>query len=153
MKTVHVQYFALLREQRLVGAEHAADVHRVSGIDDDLRDGAEEREEREVLGRLKGDRRCDHPPAADRVKLPTPRRARPGLRTPVPGDRPALQALSVVFFQGIPNALAGLVAGAVWHAHSLRAVYLLAAAIAVGISLYGLRLMRDPDSGFHRSSG
>jgi MFS family permease len=59
-------------------------------------------------------------------------------------DLPSLQALSVVFFQGIPNALAGLTAGFIWQASSLHAVYLLAAAIAVAISLYGFFLLSRP---------
>jgi hypothetical protein len=64
-------------------------------------------------------------------------------RTHAREDLPSLQALSVVFFQGIPNALAGLFAGIVWHAVSLRAVYLLAAGIAGAASVYGMLLLRS----------
>lgn len=62
-------------------------------------------------------------------------------------DLPSLQALSVVFFQGLPNALAGLSAGLIWHLSSLRAVYVLAAGIAIAISLYGFRLLAKPVPG------
>lgn len=64
-------------------------------------------------------------------------------RTQARDDLPSLQALSVVFFQGIPNALAGLTAGLLWQAHSLRAVYLFAAAVAIAITAYGLALLKD----------
>jgi MFS family permease len=68
-------------------------------------------------------------------------------------DIPSLQALSVIFFQGIPNALAGLSAGLIWHASSLRSVYLFAAAIAAAVSAYGFFLLRREDRGAGRSSG
>lgn len=58
------------------------------------------------------------------------------------GDLPSLQALSVVFFQGIPHALAGLVAGVIWHFWSLRSVYLFAAVVAAAVSAYGFHLLR-----------
>ncbi|HLP43293.1 MAG TPA: MFS transporter, partial [Fibrobacteria bacterium] len=69
-----------------------------------------------------------------------------------PADRPALQALSVVFFQGIPNALAGLAAGLVWHFSSLRSVYFLAGGVAVLVSLHGFRLLRHPTAGFRKEA-
>lgn len=53
-----------------------------------------------------------------------------------PQDRPSLQALSPVFWGGIPSALAGLAAGALWHAFSLRAVYHAAGLIALAASAY-----------------
>lgn len=73
-------------------------------------------------------------------------------RTHGKADLPALQALSVVFFQGIPNALAGLVAGLVWYGVSLRAVYVLAAIIASSVTVYGLLLLRDEDKGFRKAA-
>lgn len=60
-------------------------------------------------------------------------------------DLPSLQALSAVFFQGIPNALAGLVAGLIWHLSSLRSVYLFAAVVAAAVSVYGFFLLRRSD--------
>jgi MFS family permease len=59
-------------------------------------------------------------------------------RTHAEADRPSLQSLSVVFYQGIPNALAGLSAGLVWQGFSLRAVYFLAAGIALAATAYGV---------------
>jgi MFS family permease len=59
-------------------------------------------------------------------------------RTHAEADRPSLQSLSVVFYQGIPNALAGLFAGLVWQGFSLRAVYFLAAGIALAATAYGI---------------
>jgi hypothetical protein len=59
-------------------------------------------------------------------------------------ELPSLQALATIFYQGIPNALAGLVAGFIWHAFNLRAVYLAAAGIAFLISLYGVFLLARP---------
>jgi predicted MFS family arabinose efflux permease len=60
-----------------------------------------------------------------------------------PQDRPSLQALAPVFYGGIPSSLAGLTAGLVWHAYSLRAVYLLAGAIAAGVTAYAFLLLRQ----------
>jgi hypothetical protein len=60
-------------------------------------------------------------------------------------DLPSLQALSAVFFQGIPNALAGLTAGLIWHVSSLRSVYIFAALVAAAISAYGFFLLRRTD--------
>jgi hypothetical protein len=54
-----------------------------------------------------------------------------------PSQRPGLQSLSLVFIQGLPNAVAGLLAGILWHCLSLRAVYLGAGGIATGAGLYG----------------
>ncbi len=58
-------------------------------------------------------------------------------------DRPTLQALAPVFYGGIPSALAGLAAGWLWHADSLRAVYLAAGGIAAAASLYAFWLFRE----------
>jgi MFS family permease len=55
-------------------------------------------------------------------------------------ERAALQALAPVFYSGIPSSLAGLTAGLVWHSVSLRAVYLVAGAIASAASLVALAL-------------
>ncbi|MDB5104589.1 MAG: hypothetical protein JWP91_2278 [Fibrobacteres bacterium] len=57
-------------------------------------------------------------------------------------ERASLQALAPVFYAGIPSSLAGLTAGLVWHAWSLRAVYLLAGGIAVLAAGYGFLLLR-----------
>ncbi|MDB5049998.1 MAG: transporter [Fibrobacteres bacterium] len=58
-------------------------------------------------------------------------------------ERAALQALAPVFYAGIPASLAGLTAGLVWHAFSLRAVYLLSGGIAVAAAGYALVLLRN----------
>jgi sugar phosphate permease len=58
-------------------------------------------------------------------------------------ERAALQALAPVFYAGIPASLAGLTAGLVWHAFSLRAVYLLSGGIAVAAAAYALVLLRN----------
>lgn len=60
-------------------------------------------------------------------------------------ETPTLQALAGVFYGGIPSALAGLAVGWVWHAVSLRAVYLLSGSIAVPVALYGVYLLRGPE--------
>ena len=57
-------------------------------------------------------------------------------------ERASLQALAPVFYAGIPSSLAGLTAGVVWHAFSLRSVYLVSGAIAVLASGYALTLLR-----------
>jgi MFS1 family protein len=46
-------------------------------------------------------------------------------------ERSSLQALAPVFYAGIPSSLAGLTAGWLWDAFSLRAVYLVSGGIAV----------------------
>jgi hypothetical protein len=64
-------------------------------------------------------------------------------RAYLPEERPALQALAPVFYGGIPASLAGLAAGLVWHAFSLRSVYWLSGAIAVPVSVYAFLLLRE----------
>jgi PPP family 3-phenylpropionic acid transporter len=66
-------------------------------------------------------------------------------RTYSPEERPTLQAICGVFYAGIPSALAGLTAGWVWHAFSLRAVYLLSGSIAVPAAVYAFFLLRQPE--------
>jgi MFS family permease len=58
-------------------------------------------------------------------------------------DRAALQALAPVFYAGIPSSLAGLTAGLVWHAYSLRAVYGLAGGLALATGALGIWLLRN----------
>ena len=58
-------------------------------------------------------------------------------------ERSSLQALAPVFYTGIPSSLAGLTAGILWHAFSLRAVYLLAGGIAVLAAGYAFTLLRN----------
>jgi MFS family permease len=58
-------------------------------------------------------------------------------------ERAALQSLAPVFYSAIPASLAGLTAGLVWHAFSLRAVYGLAGGIALAIGVLGWYLVRD----------
>jgi MFS family permease len=59
-----------------------------------------------------------------------------------PTDRPSLQALAPIFYSGVPSGLAGLAAGALWHAYSLRAVYAVAGVVAVLCALYAAVLAR-----------
>jgi hypothetical protein len=56
-------------------------------------------------------------------------------------DRPSLQALGALFYQGIPMALGGLAAGLIWHFAGLRDVYWTAAAIGMGVGVYTLFLL------------
>ncbi|HKP98167.1 MAG TPA: MFS transporter [Fibrobacteria bacterium] len=64
-------------------------------------------------------------------------------------ERAALQALAPVFYAGIPSSLAGLAAGLLWHAVSLRAVYLASGGIAVAAAACALAWMRSggPENG------
>lgn len=62
-------------------------------------------------------------------------------------DRPSLQVLAPIFYGGIPSSLAGLAAGWLWHAYSLRVVYGFAGGIAVLASLYAFWLFREPADG------
>jgi len=68
-------------------------------------------------------------------------------RFPV-ADRPSLQALGALFYQGLPMALGGLAAGLIWHFAGLRDVYWTAAAIGTGVGIYTLFLLpRLPGKG------
>ncbi len=67
-------------------------------------------------------------------------------------ERAALQALAPVFYAGIPSSLAGLTAGLVWHAFSLRAVFLLAGAMALATGLAGFWMLRNTLPGRARPS-
>jgi len=60
-------------------------------------------------------------------------------------ERPTLQTLAGVFYGGIPSTLAGLTAGWIWHALSLRSVYLLSGGIAIPAALYAINLLRRPE--------
>jgi predicted MFS family arabinose efflux permease len=60
-------------------------------------------------------------------------------------DRPVLQALGALFFQGLPSACGGLCAGLLWHFSGIRSVYWAAALVAVATALYTVfRLPRFP---------
>ena len=59
-----------------------------------------------------------------------------------PQDRPTLQVLAPVFYGTLPGALAGLAAGALWHAYSLSAVYRVACAVSVGAAIYAWILLK-----------
>ncbi len=61
-------------------------------------------------------------------------------RFPV-ADRPSLQALGALFYQGLPTALGGLAAGLIWHFTGLRDVYWVAAAIGTVAGIYTLFLL------------
>jgi MFS family permease len=56
-------------------------------------------------------------------------------------DRPTLQALGTFFYQGIPAALGGGLAGLLWDVFGLRSVYWVSAVIALGAGIYTLWLL------------
>jgi hypothetical protein len=56
-------------------------------------------------------------------------------------DRPSLQALGAMFYQGLPSALGGLLAGAIWHQFGLRTVYITAAILSLVIGGYSLKFL------------
>ena len=56
-------------------------------------------------------------------------------------ERPALQALGSLFYQGLPTAFGGLCAGMLWHFFGLRSVYAIAAAIGLAVGLYAIFLL------------
>jgi hypothetical protein len=58
-------------------------------------------------------------------------------------DRPSLQVLAPVFYGTLPGALAGFAAGGLWHAYSLRSVYVVSGVIALGATAYAWFLLRD----------
>ncbi len=63
-------------------------------------------------------------------------------------DRPTLQALGALFYQGLPMALGGLVAGLLWHFVSIRAVYWVAGILGMGVAVYTpflLTLLPNPE--------
>lgn len=53
-------------------------------------------------------------------------------------ERSTLQALSGVFYGGIPSALAGICIGWIWHSLSLYSVYLISACVVIPISIYAI---------------
>ena len=53
-------------------------------------------------------------------------------------DRPVLQALGALFFQGLPAAIGGLCAGLLWHFLGIRSVYWFAASVASATALYAV---------------
>ena len=61
-------------------------------------------------------------------------------RFPV-ADRPSLQALGTLFYQGIPTALAGLAVGTVWHFWGLRSVFWIAGMIAMMTGVTAFKLL------------
>ncbi len=56
-------------------------------------------------------------------------------------DRPALQALGALFYQGLPTACGGFAAGVLWHFFGLRSVYGVAAAIGIAMTAYTVYLL------------
>ena len=56
-------------------------------------------------------------------------------------DRPALQALGALFYQGLPAACGGLMAGILWHFLGLRSVYWVSATIGAGVAVYTVFLL------------
>lgn len=68
-------------------------------------------------------------------------------------ERSSLQALAPVFYAGIPSSLAGLATGLVWHAYSLRAVYLLSGGIAALAGAYAILLLRSVGWARARNAG
>ncbi len=56
-------------------------------------------------------------------------------------DRPTLQTLGALFYQGLPTACGGLAAGLLWHFLGLRSVYWTSAAIGIAVAVYALLLL------------
>jgi MFS family permease len=56
-------------------------------------------------------------------------------------DRPTLQALGSLFYQGLPSACGGLAAGCIWHFLGLRAVYWSAGLLGLAVAAYTFLLL------------